>query len=119
MSFAGRLIHTLTVLHTVRDDDIEARDDDGQPELVDVVRTEVAGLVQPREATEIPASHDAGVEITDHRIYMAPFDLVAADAIEYDGRRYEIKGIRRLDFGRTPHLEIDAQLVGYLQPVPS
>jgi hypothetical protein len=108
------------VVHTVRDDDIDARDGYGQPVISEVVRTEVQGLIQPRTVTEIPATHDAGAEITDHRIYLEPMELVAADAIEdAGGRRYEIKGIRRLEFGTTPHLEVDAKLVGYPVAEPS
>lgn len=112
MAFADRLIHEIVVIRTDLDDEVSARDDYGQPTVIDTVRTEVRGLVQPLGAREVAATHDAGTEITDHRIFMAPMDLLASDAIEYGGRLYEIQGIRRFEFGSSPHLEVDARLVG-------
>lgn len=112
MGFGDRLIHDLVVIRTPLDDDVEDRDEYGQPTPGEPVRTEVRGLVQPLGAREVPATSEAGTEMTDHRIFLAPMDLLASDAIEHSGRRYEVKGIRRFEFGSTPHLEVDARLIG-------
>lgn len=109
MSFATRLIHDLTVVRTPRDE--SDLDDYGQPVAEAPVETEVQGLVQPRSAREIIDSRNAGAEIGDHVIFLAPMDLHASDHILYAGDRYEIVGIRRFSFGRTPHLEVDAKRI--------
>jgi hypothetical protein len=109
MSFADRLIHTLTHVRVEYDDDLP--DDRGQPTPLTPVETEVAGLVQPKNAREMLDFRSVGSEIADHVIFLAPMDLEASDAFTYGGDRYEITGIRRFEFGRTPHLEVDARKI--------
>lgn len=110
MSFAARLIHTLTHIRTPHDEgDL---DEYGQPTAGTPVETTVRGLVQPRAVREVIESRSAGVEIGDHVIFLLPMDLEPSDAFVYDGDRYEIAGIREFSFGRTPHLEVDARRIG-------
>lgn len=110
MGFLDRLRHTVTIERVAFDDSDELRDDYGQP--VRVVSTESArALVQPRSVTEMPSSTHSGAEVGSHVIFMPLVDLDHADAIVHGADRYEIKGVRRFTYGRTPHLEVDAQLV--------
>jgi hypothetical protein len=117
MSFAARLVHPLAIVRTQFDDEADARDDHGQPVAQEPTRSLVNGLVQPRSARnarEVPQTHQAGAMVSDHVIFLELVDLIGADAIEHepdDGRRYEVIGIRRYDFGRSPHLEVDARMV--------
>lgn len=75
------------------------------------------GLVQPRSAAEIAALSQAGAEVSNHVIFLELRDIGPGTWISDNpadpgaGRRYDITGIRRFDFGGSPHLEIDARLV--------
>ncbi len=109
MSFAARLVHTL--VHVRAEPDAGDQDDYGQPTPGTPVETELRGLVQPRTVSELLDTRSAGSEIGDHVIFLEPMDLAASDAFTYDGDRYEILGIRRFEFGRTPHYEVDARKV--------
>lgn len=115
MTFAARMIHRLALVTptTTGENDEENMPIAGAP-IVEVVRC----LVQPRDAEEAPVSTMDGPELADHVIYMesrpspangAWFsdDLVTPD----DGQRYDIVGVLRYDFGRSPHLKIKARLV--------
>lgn len=110
MSFAQRLIHSLTHIRVPRDDNSD--DEYGQPAEGTPVETSIRGLVQPKGAREILDSRSAGTDIGDHTIFLLPMDLQASDALLYGGDRYEIVGIRSFEFGRTPHLEVDARRIG-------
>ncbi len=109
MSFAARLVHTL--VHVRTELDAGDQDDYGQPTALTSVETELRGLVQPKSANEMLDTRSAGSEIGDHTIFLEPMDLAASDAFTYSGDRYEILGIRRFEFGRTPHLEVDARKI--------
>lgn len=112
MSFSARLVHSLTHVRVPRD--ITDLDDYGQPTEGTAVETAVRGLVQPRQVREQLDSRSAGVDIGDHVIFLAPMDLRPTDHFLYDGERYDIRGIRDFAFGRSPHLEVDAQRIGGL-----
>lgn len=109
MSYYGRLIHSLTMVSTPRDG---ALDDYGQPAAGVTTETAVKGLVQPRSAREMASTADAGAEIGDHVIFLPLMDLSGAVAFDFDGDRYHVKGVRRYAFGRSPHLEVDAERIG-------
>lgn len=109
MSFAARLVHELTHVAVPLDPDV--LDDRGQPTAGTPVTTSIRGLVQPRTAREMADSRSAGSEIADHVIFLAPMTLSAQDHFLYGTDRLDIVGIRRFEYGRTPHLEVDAQRV--------
>jgi hypothetical protein len=114
VSFAGLLTHPLAVVTpTVPDpDDL---DDRGYPVAGTPTTTLVNGLVQPRTAREIAAFHNAGAEVSTHIIFLQPMALDAAAYIRDEpdtGRRFQVVGVRSLEFGSVPHLEVDATLVG-------
>jgi hypothetical protein len=108
VSFSARLVHTLThirVPYSGSDDTY------GQPAAATAVEAEVRGLVQPRSIREMEDSRSAGVDIGDHVIFLPLMDVRGADAFERAGDRFEVVGVRRFDFGRTPHLEVDARRI--------
>jgi len=109
MSFSARLIHDLTLVvprHGIGDDDY------GQPETGLPQETPLRGLVQPKTARELALPSQAGAEIGDHTIYLTPRDIpTGAWFRDADGRRLDVTGVRRFEFGRSPHLEIDARAV--------
>lgn len=105
MSFASRLIHELVHVRTPHDEgDL---DEYGQPTGGTPVSTEVRGLVQPRSVREIVDSRNAGTEIGDHVIFLALMDVHSGDYFEWQDDRYQVKGVRRFESGRSPHLEVD------------
>lgn len=111
MSFAARLVHTLVI---VSPSDEETFDDYGHPEPGTPTTVEVNGLVQPKRTREIALESQGGGVVSDHVIFLAPRTLSANSYIRFEpdtGDRYEITGIRSYDFGRTPHLEVDAKRV--------
>lgn len=108
MSFAARLIHDLT--HVVTPG-TGADDDYGQPGAGTPVTASVRGLVQPKSARELADTRSAGAALGDHVIFLAPMTLTEADHFLYGDDRLEIVGIRRYEFGRTPHLEVDARRI--------
>jgi hypothetical protein len=114
MSYAARLIHRLAIVTPTAPDPDDLDDYghaiEGEPE-VSVVR----GLVQPKTAREIALVSQAGAELSDHTIFLLHQRLSASAYIrdEPDNhRRFDITGIRSFEFGRSPHLEVDARLVG-------
>lgn len=104
-------VHDLTIQRTTYDDTPAARTDDGQPSAT-VAETEVKGLVQPRRVREVEDSRSAGSEIGDHVVFLPlGTDIIHADAIVWGTSRLQVQGVRRFEFGRLAHLEVDAQLI--------
>jgi hypothetical protein len=117
MSFAALLVHSLAIVEPV----YEATDDDyGQPEADDPAVSLVQGMVQPKTAREMALTSQAGAELSDHTIFLLPRRIAAGawigdadtDGVLAGGRRFDITGIRSIEFGSVPHLEVDAHLVG-------
>lgn len=118
MSFRSLLIHSLAL---VAPSDEGTLDVDGQPAAGDPVVTPIRGLVQPRSVLERARDRalegEAGPLIGSHVIFLE-LQAVPAGAWISDnpddvdaGRRYDVVGVRRFEFGTSPHLEVDAQLV--------
>lgn len=123
MSFAARMIHRLAL---VTPTDGATQDGMGDATPGEPVVETVRCLVQPRATHEVAASHQGGAELADHVIYLerrpSPVqgawfsdDLVTPE----NGNRYDITGVRRYDFGRTPHLELDARRVNARELEPT
>lgn len=117
MTYASLLTHPLAIVSPA----YEVTDDDyGQPEAAEPTVTVVNGLVQPRTARELALVSQAGAEVSDHVIFLAPREIPAgswiADAdgsgVLAGGRRFDITGVRSYEYGRAPHLEVDCRLVG-------
>lgn len=118
MSFDSMLAHQLVIIRQVAeiDEDLKPVEDD----YGHAVRSETeigpfAGLIQPADARdrEAPSTSQAGIAISDHRIYMRIRDIRTADAIRTepdDRRRFEVVGVDRFDFGTVPHMRIRARL---------
>lgn len=114
MSFGARLIHSLAIVAPTFPDSDDV-DEYGQPVPGDPTVTAVRGLVQPKTARELAAVSQGGAESSDHTIFMLPRRLPAAAYIRDEpdaGRRFDVVGVRSFEFGRSPHLEVDAKLVG-------
>lgn len=114
MSFASLLTHPLAIVTPVTPDPNDV-DDYGQPVRGTPTVQAVSGLVQPKTAREAEASHQAGIEFSDHTIFLLPRHIAAGSWIRDDpdaGRRFDIVGVRSFEFGTEPHLEVDARLVG-------
>ena len=104
-------VHDLTIRRTAFSDDVADRDADGQPAET-VTTTAVKGLVQPRSANELDDTRSAGSEVSTHVIFLpVATDILHADAVQWGDSRLQVTGIRRFDFGRLAHLEVDASLV--------
>ena len=125
MSFRGLLRHQLAIV-TPGTPDLDDLDEAGFPIVgADSVRL-VPGLVQPRDAHEIRLPSEAGAEISDFIIFLEMMPLSATAYItEADddgpiagGRRFQINGIMPFDYGRDPHLEVLATLVGNTEFTP-
>lgn len=118
MSFRSLLVHDLAL---VAPSDEGTLDADGQPEKGDRVITPVRGLVQPKSvlarARERALEGEAGPLIGSHDIFLELMTIPAGAWISDNpadvdaGRRYDVVGVRRYEFGTSPHLEVDAQLV--------
>lgn len=109
MSYAARLVHPLTLAIPHR---TAEPDEYGQPTATDVELVELRGLVQPKTVDEIALVSQAGAEIGDHTIFLLPREIpTGAYFTNARGERLDVRGVRRYEFGRTPHLEIDARLV--------
>jgi hypothetical protein len=117
VSFAALLVHPLAIVEPV----YQVTDDDyGQPERDDPAVSLVRGMVQPKTAREIALTSQAGAELSDHVIFLQPRRIAAgawiadadADGVLAGGRRFDITGVRSIEFGSAPHLEVDARLVG-------
>lgn len=120
MGFGDRLIHQVIVerfVVTLDGSDDPVLDDYGQPvgEWRDLAL--IPALVQPKSATEMAASHEAGAPLSDHTIYMFPRDITTADRIRFAsdapdvGPHYNVVGVRDAA-GITHHYEVDATMVG-------
>jgi len=104
-------VHDLTLQTVAFDDTPAARDAAGQP-VRTVSSSSVRGLVQPRRVEEVPDPRSAGAEISDHVVFLplaTPIEHV--DAILWGSSRLQVVGVRRFDFGRLAHLEVEARLV--------
>lgn len=99
----------------------EILDDYGHAVLVETETPGLAVAIQPRSATEMAASHQAGAEIATHRIYALDRSITAADALIHDpatcpvaadlpAGRYELSSSADAA-GVGHHLELDAVLV--------
>lgn len=111
MSFAARLVHDLTLVvprHAIGG----ALDERGQPEIGLPEETAIRGLVQPKTAQEVRLISEAGAEVGDLTVFLSPMDIPTGAWIrDASDRRLDITGVRRFEFGRTPHLEVDARMV--------
>lgn len=105
MSFRARLVHSLTIRRTAFG---QPDDEYGQPdETTSTLSTQ--GLIQPKTAVEQADSRSAGAEVADHVIFLEPQLLYNSDVILDDqGQEYRIAAIRSFEYGRTPHIEVDA-----------
>lgn len=106
----SKFIHPLVIERVTYDDG--TKDDAGQP-AADTSTSDVFGLVQPKAQTsEADDYRSAGSEVVDHVIFFpAGTDVRHADFILQGARRYAIEAVRRFEFGRLAHLEVDARLV--------
>lgn len=113
MSFAARLVHTVSYVHVTHSEDETGDDVYGQPEATTATAT-VSANVQPRSGREMADSRSAGTDVGDHVIFL-PIGLEPApgpaDYFVWEGARYDVVHIRPFRFGRSPHYEIDARLV--------
>jgi head-tail adaptor len=109
-------VHPLTITRSTFNDTVGSRDEYGQP-TVSVATSSVMGLVQWRAADEAEDSRSAGSEIAEAVIFLPLMDLASADRITYDGQIFNVTGVRRFEFGRLQHLEVDASLVTTAQTV--
>ena len=114
MSFRARLIHDLAIVTpTVGvEDDV---DEYGQPVEGEPDVDFVSGLIQPKSTREVALISQAGAALSDHTIFLALTATVETRSyvrFEPDtGERFEVTGIRTFDFGRSPHLEVDARRI--------
>jgi hypothetical protein len=107
MSFAARLIHEVTIKRTTFDE-TDPDDAYGQPSE-STTEIQVRALIQPKKADEMADSRGAGAMIGDHTIYFLPMLLYGSDEIvDSQGQGYRVMGIRSFEFGRTPHVAVDA-----------
>lgn len=109
MSFSARLVHelTLSIPHRAADPD-----EYGQPVATAVEEVTLRGLVQPKDVQEIALVSQAGAEIGDHTVYLLPREIPTGAWLTNErGERLDVRGVKRFDFGRTPHLELDVRLV--------
>lgn len=106
----SKFVHALTLVRPSRN--YSSLDDYGQPAEGTPTETSVVGLVQPQRARETDDSRSAGAEIADHVIFLPIIDVETTDAfIDASGSRYEVLGVRRFDYGRLRHLEVDCRRV--------
>jgi hypothetical protein len=114
VSYAALLVHPLAIV-TPTNAAPAAVDDYGQPVPGTPTTTLVQGMVQPKTAQEVALTSQGGAEIGDFTIFLPSMRLSGAAYIRDEpdgGRRFEIVGVRSLEFGSVPHLEVDAKLVG-------
>lgn len=124
MSFAARLLHTLTVSRSgaVLDDDGDVTTDDmGQPIVAEVTVATIRGLPQPKRVIEVAAISQAGAAIGDWTIFTLPVEIGEADTITHTAADcpvrvdlpdavWNLTGARNAA-GLSHHLELDARLV--------
>ena len=113
MPISDRLVHLLTIV-TPTDDVGDATDEYGQPIPGIPTTVLVRGLIQPKTTREVALISQGGPALSDHTIFLLPQVVSTLAYIRYepdDGDRYQIVGVRYFNFGRTPHLEVDAKRV--------
>jgi hypothetical protein len=122
MSFTDRLIHAIAIERPYQTlvDDVAAFDDYNQPIREYVSATEeVRGLIQPKSVREVPLVSEGGAQIGLHTAFFTiDTDLTNADRLHLidTGEVYEVKGLRPFRFGRSPHYEVDCDLVTSADP---
>ncbi len=110
MSFAARLVHAVTIVRSTYDD-TDPDDEYGQPSAT-VTEIATRALIQPKSAREQVDTRSAGAQIADHTIFLLPQLLYPSDQfVDSGGQSYKITGIRSFEYGRTPHIEVDALAV--------
>lgn len=122
MSLAARLIHRVAIVVPDSGDPENAADlDDYGHAIAGTLDVDVTfGLIQPRRTEEVAQLAQAGLELSDHVIFLLPRSvpqgawIADADAsgILAGGRRFDVVGVRSFEFGRSPHLEVDVRLAG-------
>jgi head-tail adaptor len=122
VSFASLLRHSLVierfypgvVAATSTVPEHPVLDDYGQPVYAWATFLTVAGLIQPRSATEVAVQSQGGATMTDAVAYVEPCAVLARDRIrlasDTSGPWYEITGVRDAA-GHGHHLELDCRLV--------
>jgi len=111
MPIGDRLVHSLAIVTPSTDGTL---DEYGQPVAGVPVTVTVSGLIQPKRASEVAQTNQAGAIVADHVVFLEPRTLAGAAYIRFeptDGDRYEIVGVRGFDFGRDPHLEVDCKRI--------
>lgn len=119
MSFRGLLRHQLAIV-TPATADIDTLDDAGFPVATAPDVRLVPGLVQPRDAHETNDPLGAGTEVSDFLIFLEIMPLsIGAYITDADddgpisgGRRFQVNGIQPFNYGRDPHLEVLATMIG-------
>jgi hypothetical protein len=118
VSYADRLIHTLSVVRQV---DTGSKDDYGQPITTPTTRS-VSGLPQPKRVREVAAIHESGASIGSWTIFLLMDDVIESDSIDHvaatcpvtddlPDMHWNITGVRNAA-GLGHHLEVDASVVG-------
>lgn len=121
MSFAALLTHTVTI-ERPGSVDPDVVDEYGHPVEASPTTSTAKAAIQPKRATEVAQTTQAGVAVSDHRIFLLPTTLTTADAILHDASdcpmspdlpdaRYEVVGVPNAA-GLGHHLEVDAKLIG-------
>jgi len=114
MSFRARLVHSLAIVTPAPTTTPPTTDGYGHAIAGAPLVVTCPGLVQPRSAREVELSSQAGAEVSTHVIYLEPRSIHTASWIRFDpddGRRFDVTGVRRYEFGRTPHIEVDVRMV--------
>jgi len=119
MSFRGLLRHQLAIV-TPGAPDLDDLDESGFPVATAPSVILVPGLVQPRDSHETRQPFSEGVLATEFIIFLEVMPLSAASYITDaddlgpidSGRRFQIDGVQPFLYGRDPHLEVMATLIG-------
>lgn len=114
MSFTSLLVHPLAIVTPTVPDPTNV-DDYGHPVPGTPTTELVRGMVQVKSEREVALLEQGGAQVGAFTIFLAPRVLSNAAYIRDEpagGRRFEITGIRSVEFGTVPHLEVDAKLVG-------
>jgi hypothetical protein len=119
VSYAARLIHTLSVVSEVDTGDL---DDYGQP-ITSTLTRSVSGLPQPKRIREVTRIHESGAVIGSWTVFLAMDTVTEADIITHTkvtcpvpdandlpDTRWNITGVRNAA-GIGHHLEVDASVV--------
>jgi hypothetical protein len=123
MSFRGLLRHQLAIV-TPGAPDADDLDDAGFPVMGAPSVVLCKGLIQPRDAHEVLAPMNEGISVSDFMIFLEMQPLSAAAYITWaddngpitGAQRYQINGIQPFPYGRDPHLEVLATLIGGTMP---